>query len=589
MVTKQFLSIGFSLALLSLSQLNSACWAVEAQQFSQEAYLEHKSFNAAVEAASSGNKAKLLKIYDYDVLYELSDAAHVSNSINQLLKNVHHEAKKIYRAGNPKEAADRLELAFDFSTYVASKFDDETSPPDRPPEYWLHGWKLKTLQISPLIYIPAVNDYGFFLQKAGQNAEAVRILQAVISEDPQREVAYLNLADSLWRLGRESEAKPYFEKYKELMALEKKEGLVPEHVNAILHLSGSIRPHPKDESSGAGQLDFSPWMSEAQKMIKQNWSPPKGDVSQLTVVQFDIDKSGQLSNISTTKSSNEKYTETAIAAVHAAHLPPLPVNAPNKLSLAFTFAYNVIHKVDKMDDELNLWRRRVEKSASAENYAGLGLALEAAGDFNEAEIQFKTATKLSPQNQHYQTMLSDCQNQVNELRKQIADFGKTPGPAPRLVVAQASLNNEGVKALNAGDFKGAIEKLRRALAIEPGYKLARNNLAIVFNNKGIAEKEKHSLALADFHLSLLLKPGDRATEKNVETLLQKSGKLRDSYAMRRDLADTLASKEDYAGAIAEYRRALKIKDDPKIEEKLSAIITRIMSPSFVEKNMAVGK
>jgi tetratricopeptide (TPR) repeat protein len=73
------------------------------------------------------------------------------------------------------------------------------------------------------IYISALNDYGLYLQKLDQDAEAMRVLAAVISVEPQREIAYLNLADTLWHMGRKEDALPYFQKYNEIRSEENKE------------------------------------------------------------------------------------------------------------------------------------------------------------------------------------------------------------------------------------------------------------------------------------------------------------------------------------------------------------------------------
>ncbi len=61
------------------------------------------------------------------------------------------------------------------------------------------------------------NDYGFFLLEAGHPSEAEPILRHVISLDPTRAVAYRNLADALWALGRFDEARPLYAEYQSLL------------------------------------------------------------------------------------------------------------------------------------------------------------------------------------------------------------------------------------------------------------------------------------------------------------------------------------------------------------------------------------
>ncbi|MDM7993019.1 MAG: hypothetical protein QUS11_06860 [Candidatus Fermentibacter sp.] len=61
------------------------------------------------------------------------------------------------------------------------------------------------------------NDYGFLLLEAGHPSEAVPVLSHVVMLDPSRAVAYLNLADALWALGRFGEARPLYGTYLSLL------------------------------------------------------------------------------------------------------------------------------------------------------------------------------------------------------------------------------------------------------------------------------------------------------------------------------------------------------------------------------------
>lgn len=47
-------------------------------------------------------------------------------------------------------------------------------------------------------YIEALNDYGYFLDEAGNHIKAAEILNKVTHLDPERAVAYLNLGDALF-------------------------------------------------------------------------------------------------------------------------------------------------------------------------------------------------------------------------------------------------------------------------------------------------------------------------------------------------------------------------------------------------------
>ncbi|MBZ5551685.1 MAG: tetratricopeptide repeat protein [Acidobacteriia bacterium] len=47
-------------------------------------------------------------------------------------------------------------------------------------------------------FITALDDYGFFLQQAGNHQDAVTAFEEVKTIDPNRAVNHLNLGDSLW-------------------------------------------------------------------------------------------------------------------------------------------------------------------------------------------------------------------------------------------------------------------------------------------------------------------------------------------------------------------------------------------------------
>ncbi|WP_368164373.1 tetratricopeptide repeat protein [Aeromonas sp. R6-2] len=61
------------------------------------------------------------------------------------------------------------------------------------------------------------NDYGYFLQQAGLNVEAVDILNLVIKKSPSRKVVYLNVADAYWGMNEKNLAVKNYMKYRSLM------------------------------------------------------------------------------------------------------------------------------------------------------------------------------------------------------------------------------------------------------------------------------------------------------------------------------------------------------------------------------------
>lgn len=150
------------------------------------------------------------------------------------------------------------------------------------------------------------------------------------------------------------------------------------------------------------------------------------------------------------------------------------------------------------------------------------------------------------------------------------------GPGALSAFADANavigMNNEGVKALNAGNFALAIQKFEAALQMDKTYQLARENLAIAHNNYGLQlAKSNPQEALKQFHQAYYLNKTNATTAQNVEGIIRMLGKDPRDFKTRVAMADQARMSGDFVGAIVEYAEALKIKDDPKIHIKLGDV------------------
>ena len=74
------------------------------------------------------------------------------------------------------------------------------------------------------------NDKAYFLEQSGLYEEAVYILKVIIKEFPNRTVAYINLGDAYWGLGKKEEAKQAYKVYVERMKAKNKEHKIPSQV-----------------------------------------------------------------------------------------------------------------------------------------------------------------------------------------------------------------------------------------------------------------------------------------------------------------------------------------------------------------------
>ena len=84
-------------------------------------------------------------------------------------------------------------------------------------------------------------------------------------------------------------------------------------------------------------------MNELQRRIKRAWRPPRGNESKRVIVNFRINKSGELSSLVIKNGSGfEPSDKAALLAVQsAAPFARLPEGAPSSIDIEFTFDYNV--------------------------------------------------------------------------------------------------------------------------------------------------------------------------------------------------------------------------------------------------------
>lgn len=94
------------------------------------------------------------------------------------------------------------------------------------------------------------------------------------------------------------------------------------------------------------QTDFGPYMSDFQKKIKLNWTPPHKDTSKIVVLLITIDKNGYVVKNTVKKSSgDEEIDNAAIEAVNKSEpFDALPSTYnENTVDIQFTFSYNIFN------------------------------------------------------------------------------------------------------------------------------------------------------------------------------------------------------------------------------------------------------
>lgn len=72
-----------------------------------------------------------------------------------------------------------------------------------------------------------LNDIAYYWQQAGYHREAIWLLEKILETEPNRTVAHLNVADSLWSEGNSTKAKEHYLIYIQSMRARKKDSLIP--------------------------------------------------------------------------------------------------------------------------------------------------------------------------------------------------------------------------------------------------------------------------------------------------------------------------------------------------------------------------
>jgi hypothetical protein len=118
-----------------------------------------------------------------------------------------------YRAGDKPGAVAALEPLLKDKNFLALTGTDPMSGKPEDPRL-----------------VGELNNYGFYLEEAGRPADATRVLMAVTDIDPDRTVAYLNLADAQFASGDRGAAKASYAAYRKRMIAAGKAARVPARV-----------------------------------------------------------------------------------------------------------------------------------------------------------------------------------------------------------------------------------------------------------------------------------------------------------------------------------------------------------------------
>lgn len=222
------------------------------------------------------------------------------------------------------------------------------------------------------------------------------------------------------------------------------------------------------------------------------------------------------------------------------------------------------------------WHSVEKTRQDVECFCGLGRSYQLAGDYEKAQQYYNKALALDGGSDMAKQLVAKLEEErktgtSSEVAK-VAVAQHTSGGGSDLVSRAQVLNNEGIDLMKAKDLNAAIAKLKEALAVDPEYAFAKENLAVAYNNYAITLPAKESVVY--LHRALFIWPKDGPARKNLNSALQSLGVKPESFDDRVKSASEYAQAGNFTSAVIEAKEALAIKADPKVAEQVKEYATK---------------
>lgn len=147
----------------------------------------------------------------------------------------------------------------------------------------------------------------------------------------------------------------------------------------------------------------------------------------------------------------------------------------------------------------------------------------------------------------------------------------------------AKINNQGVRALQKGDFKTAIAKFEETIKRDPSYQYGKSNLGVALNNYALSLRANPEEALVYFEKAASIDPGNSITESNVDGVILMLGLDPKNFSDRIKLGNQRVREGNNEGAIVELKAALKhipIGDESRLAAELRDRIEELQDPTL---------
>lgn len=336
---------------------------------------------------------------------------------------------------------------------------------------------------------PEFQDAYFIRAKAysdsGQLDKAVQDFDWVINHDPKFKEVYMEKARA----------------YKKF----KNEVLTKSCKEQAIRLKGRSLVAEGEPASP----DFSNYMPELQRRVREVWEPPRRAVSKSAIVYFKIHRDLSISDAKVKETSDDLFFDRdALDAIkHKIKLPPFPPGSEEENEIEFAFDYNNFFS-----------------SSDRQKVFGRSIAMP-----SPEHKLFEKARDLAAEQKYREA--------VGAYLKVLELYGKRD-------------QDEEIS-----------RKVKRSL----------EGLGYSYHKLSVQERENPKEQMKLLHEALYYYPDCKDAREDIVLALKLFGKDADKQDDRVSFGDELKATGDLHGAAVEYQEALKIKDDKSIQEKLKSV------------------
>lgn len=406
------------------------------------------------------------------------------------LSNTNSPAAGLIKQGAKLDASSKYPQAVECFSKVIEKM------PNDPSGYYWRGLSFfheakyadaiadlsKVIELSPES-LDAHYIRGRAYHDSKQFDKAIQDLDWVIQHDPSLKEAYLLKAQVYKDAKNEEQSRLWKGK--------------------ALHLKFRRFVAEGEPSSG----DYSEYLQELQRRIRENWSPPRRAVSKSAVVLFKVHRDGSISDVKIKESSDDIFFDkNAMEAIRRLKGPSFPPGSDEENDIDFSFDYNNF------------------TGENAQKVLGVPMPI-----VPTEHRMYEKARELSGQQKYLDA--------IELYSKALVLYGK----------------------------RDQDEETQRKIS------RIQENIGYCYYRLGSDKRDVPLEAIKLIHQSLYYWPDNKDGQSVWIVTMKELGKDPEKFEDLVSYGDELKASGDLRGASVEYQAALKIKNDSSIREKLKGL------------------